>query len=149
MQMPDTIISCSLCHEEDSLTLGSWSFKNNQSYFCGATTNAGFIGTNTTFTFFGPSACSADSGLVITVYLSEPFDEDKHNITSNDVAFYYYDHKGSTDMFIKLPPLPFSLTVNSYIKSTGIATGTFEGVAYKRNGDTTHITNGRFMVKLN
>jgi hypothetical protein len=143
---PEPIIYCPLCHE-DSMALGSWNFKNNQSYFCGTTTDAGFI-SNATFTFFGPSACSVDSGIVITAYMPVPFDEDKVNITTNRVAFYYYNHKGNKDMFIKLPPLPFSLTVNSYSKSTGITTGTFQGTVYKENGDSTHITNGRFMVKL-
>src|SRR3954466_10613886 len=101
--IPQPIIYCPLCHEGDNMTVGSWNFKNNQSYFCGTTTDAGFI-SNTTFTFFGPSSCSIDSGIVITAYLPIPFDEDKFNITTNTVAFYYYNHKGTEDMFIKLPP---------------------------------------------
>ncbi len=144
----ENMLSCPLCHEEDSMTTGSWNFKNNTTYFCGTTTDAGFIGTTATFTFFGPSACSIDSGLVMTVYLPLPFDKDQFNITTNNVAFYYYDHNSTTDMFIRLSPLPFSLTVSSYIKSTGIATGTFEGVVYTPDADTTRITNGRFKVRL-
>lgn len=143
----EPIIYCPLCHEEDSLTERSWSFRNGDSYFCGSATYAGFL-QNTGFTFFGRSACSIDSGLVITAYIEEPFDEDKFNITTNNVAFYYYDHNSSSDMFIKLSPLPFSLTVNSYIQATGVATGTFGGIVYKSNGDTTHITSGRFKIKL-
>ncbi len=145
---PEHIIYCSLCNEEDDLKLGTWNFKNDQSYFCGTTTSAGII-TNTDFTFFGPSACSTDSGIVITAYMPVPLDKDKSNITTHNVAFYYYDHKGSKDMFIKLNPLPFSLTVSSYVKSTGITTGTFGGTVYKADGSTTQITGGRFMVKLN
>lgn len=145
--LPENNIYCALCNENDSVALGSWRFSNNQSYFCGTTTDAGFIGAST-FTFFGPSACSADSGMVITVYLPMPFTDDKYQVTSNTVAFYYYDHTSTTDMFIKLPPLPFSATVESYIQSTGIATGTFEGLVYKADGDTTHIRNGKFKVRL-
>lgn len=147
MPPKDTTISCHLCNEADSLTIGSWRFRNNQSLFCGTTTDAGFI-SESTFTFFGPSACSQDSGMVITVYLPITFTEDKFQTTSSDVAFYYYDHKSTTDLFIKLPPLPFSVLIESYTHLTGIAIGTFQGVVYKRNGDTTTITDGKFKVRL-
>ena len=140
--------SCPLCKTTDSLKLGSWNFKNNRSYFCGGITDAGFIGTNTTLTFFGPSACSIDTGIVMTVFLPFAFNANKFNVETDKVAFYYYDHRGNTDMFIKLPPLPFSVTIQSYFTATGITTGTFKGAVYKPNGDTTYISDGRFKVTL-
>lgn len=76
------------------------------------------------------------------------FDKDEYNVTATDVAFFYYDHHSNTDMFIKLQPLPFSLTIERYIESTGIATGTFEGSVYTPDRATTYISDGRFMVKL-
>ncbi len=139
---------CWLCHETESTALGTWNFKNGHSYYCGVTGDAGFVGTNTTFTFFGPSACSVDTGLVMTVYLPIEFNNDTYNISTGDVAFYYYDHHSTKDIFIGQSSVPFSVTVSSYINATRIVTGSFQGIVYKRNGDTTYIRDGKFKVKL-
>ena len=139
---------CFLCNEADELTIGKWSFKTGNTYLCGGTTNAGFIGTNGTFTLFGPSACSPDTGLVMTVYLPMELNEDKFNMTTYQVAFYYYDHNSAVDMFISRSTALFSTKLKSYIHATRIATGSFEGTVYKANGDTVYIREGRFKVLL-
>ena len=141
---------CSFCSSESNLSVGQWSFSAGNSFLCGRTTNSGFFSgyTKMDFTFFGPSACSVDTGLVVSAYLSVALDQDMFNVTSFSAAFYYYDHHAPKDIFISLPPEPFSVTVDSFIYETGIATGSFKGTVYKANGDTATITDGRFKVKL-
>jgi len=142
--------ACSLCNIENNLSVGQWNFKAGNSFLCGSTTNSGFIGgySRTDFTIFGPSACSVDTGLVIGAYLPIPLDRDRFNLTTDRAAFYYYDNHAPKDILINLPPEPFSVTIQSYIYATGITTGTFTGIAYKTNGDTVIITDGKFKVKL-
>ncbi|MGH2647107.1 MAG: hypothetical protein ACRDE8_06050 [Ginsengibacter sp.] len=141
---------CSLCNSADDLSPGSWSFKTGSSYVCGETTNSGFFGgySKTDITFFGPSACSEDTGLVMSVFLPVPLDQDMSNITATYVAFYYYDHNAPKDIFDSQSEKPFSLTLQSFKISTGIATGIFSGTVFKANGDTAIIREGRFKVNI-
>jgi hypothetical protein len=147
---PATLSQCALCKSSDSLTLGQWSFTTGNVYVCGTFSNSGFFagGDKTAFTFFGPSACSVDTGIVVSVYLSVPLDRDRYNISTTNTAFYYYDHNGTTDIFQSHASSIFSVTVSSYIYATHIVTGTFNGIVYKANGDTAHISDGRFMAPL-
>ena len=142
--------TCSLCNPLNELSTGQWSFTTGNSFLCGGVTNSGFIGgySKKDFTLFGPSACSVDTGLVISAYLSVPLDQDRFNVTTARAAFYYYDNHATNDILISLPPAPFSVTVQSFIYSTGIATGTFSGTVYKANGDTAFITSGKFKILL-
>ena len=82
---------------------------------------AGFVGTNTVFTFFGPSACSIDTGMVLSFYLLVPFDQDRFDVLTSNTSFHYYDHHAPKDIFIRHPPTPFWVNIESYIYSTGIA----------------------------
>lgn len=142
--------ACALCNASADIALGTWSFKTGNSYLCGTVTNPGFIGGNskTDFTVFGPSACSNDTGLVLSVYLPLPLDQDRYNLTTSAAAFYYYNNTASKDILISQQSVPFSVTVQSFITATSIATGTFSGIVFKANGDTAFITEGRFLVKL-
>jgi hypothetical protein len=141
---------CSLCHPTEDLTIGTWSFKMGNSYLCGGTTNSGFFGgyTKMDITFFGPSACSIDTGLVMSIFLPVPLDQDRYNIDATYAAFYYYDHHAPKDIFDSEPEKPFTVTVRSFILSTGIATGTFSGTVFKANGDTAFVAEGRYKVKI-
>lgn len=142
--------ACPLCNSSTELSTGQWSFKTGNSFLCGGVTNSGFIGgySKKDFTLFGPSACSVDTGLVVSAYLSVPLDQDRFNLTTVSAAFYYYDNHAAKDILISLAPAPFSVTVQSFIYATGIATGTFSGTVYKANGDTAVITAGKFKVRL-
>src|SRR5204863_5277369 len=73
---PGTFPQCSLCHPADELLLSTWNFKTRNSFLCGivSAAGAGIDPEKKAFTFFGPSACSIDTGLVMTVYLSVPLD---------------------------------------------------------------------------
>ena len=142
--------TCTLCNTGNDLSVGEWDFKAGNSFLCGSVTNSGFIGgySKKDFTLFGPSACSVDTGLVISVYLPVPLDQDRYNLTTDQTAFYYYDNHAAKDILISLSTAPFSVTVQSFIYATGIATGTFSGTVYKANGDTAIVTDGKFKVKL-
>jgi len=141
---------CLLCDINSDLSIGEWNFKTGNSFLCGGVTNSGFIGgySRTDFTLFGPSACSIDTGLVISAYLSVPLDRNRANLTTYRAAFYYYDHHAPKDILESLPSEPFSVTIQSFNYATGIATGTFGGTVYKANGDTTIVTDGKFKVLL-
>ena len=102
----------------------------------------------TDFTFFGPSACSVDTGIVVSVYLPVALDRDQFNLTTQQTAFYYYDHNAAADILDSRPTSVFSVTVQSFIYSTGIVTGTFGGTVFKANGDSAIITEGRFIAPL-
>jgi len=142
--------ACSLCKPESDLSIGQWNFKTGNSFVCGGVTNSGFFGgySRKDFTVFGPSACSVDTGMVISVYLSVPLDQDRYNLTTNQTAFYYYDNHAAKDILISLHTAPFTINVQSFIYATGIVTGTFSGTVYKANGDTSTVTDGKFKVKL-
>jgi hypothetical protein len=142
---------CSLCHIQNNLSVGQWNFIVGNSFLCGSVTNSGFFSgySKMDITFFGPSACSVDTGLVVSAYFSVPLDQDRYNLTTSSAAFYYYDHNATKDILISLPPGLFSVTIESFIYTTGIATGTFQGIVYKANADTAIVTDGKFKVKLN
>ena len=139
-----------MCKPTDDLLLGKWNFKTGNSFVCGTADGSGFIGgyDKKIFTFFGPSACSIDTGLVMTIYLPLPLDHDMYDVYINQAAFYYYDHNAPKDIFISLPKAQFTATVKSYIYATGIATGTFSGTVFKPNGDTAFVGEGNYKVKL-
>ena len=140
---------CALCNVNEVLQLGKWNCKTGNSYLCGNITDGIITSDKTAFTFFGPSACSLDTGLVITAYLHPvQLTTDMFNITTNKVTFYYYDRNAPSHIFISGSTSNFTLTITSYIYATGIATGTFSGGTVRRNGQTTMINEGKFKVKL-
>jgi hypothetical protein len=149
-QTPTPYLQCSLCNPSDPIVLGHWSFKTGNEYQCGTFTNSGFFNgqSKTDFTFFGPSACSVDTGIVVSVYLPVALDRDQFNLTTQQTAFYYYDHNAAADILDSRPASVFSVTVQSFIYSTGIVTGTFGGTVFKANGDSAIITEGRFIAPL-
>lgn len=149
-QIPTPFLHCSTCDPAAPIILGHWSFKTDNVYQCGTFTNSGFFSgfEKTNFTFFGPSACSVDTGIVVSVYLPVALDRDQYNLTTDQAAFYYYDHNATQDILQSRHTAVFSVTVQSFIYSTGIATGTFRGTVYTASGDTTHVIDGRFIAPL-
>ena len=150
--VPPVIITsfpaCSLCKATDDIVLGKWNFKTGNTFLCGSVDAAGIDYAKIAFTFFGPSACSIDTGLVMTIYLPLALDGDRFNITTTKAAFFYYDNHAPKDIFISQPATLFSVTLESFIYATGIATGTFKGTVFKANGDTAVIKDGKFKVKV-
>ena len=140
--------ACSSCRATDSVSLATWNFKTGNSFLCGIVDAAGIDFGKTAFTFFGPSACSIDTGLVMTIYLPVTLDEDRFNITTTKTAFFYYAHHATNDIFISQPATLFTVNLESYIHATGIATGTFSGTVFKPNGDAATVSEGNFKIQF-
>lgn len=140
---------CKACDAAKELAPGEWSFKTGNSFLCGVTTNSGFFGgySKEDVTLFGPSACSVDTGLVLSIYnLEVPLDQDRLNLTSAEIAFYYYDHNSANDIFTSRHDQPFTVTISSYVHATGITTGKFSGTVFRANGSSVLISDGKFKI---
>ncbi len=139
---------CPACIGQDKQIEAKWSFYNDSSFSCGMIDTAIVNQERTAFTFFGPSACSKDTGMIIDVFLGgAALDRDLYNVTSKEGGFYYYDHVGPSYVFIS-HVANFKIVIDSYIHQTHLATGTFSGTVYKTNGAPTLITSGKFEVRL-
>ncbi len=140
---------CSSCdHLTTPVQLNHWSLKAQQAQACGTIDTAIITLERTSFTFFGPSSCSRDTGMVITAYLNDSLDRDKTNIQVDRVAFYYYDRVTPSYIYITYPTTPFYVHIDTYNHQTKIATGTFGGSGVKVNGSNTVISEGKFSIKL-
>lgn len=82
----------------------------------------------------------------MSVFLPVPLDQNRSNIIADKAAFYYYDNNAPKDIFDSRAERPFTVTVESFNISTGIAVGRFNGTVFKANGDTAVIKNGRYKV---
>ena len=143
-----TLPVCSSCVGRDSLLLSKWSFKTDSTLICGTVTNAIISPDRTAFTFFGPSACSADTGLVMTVYLNGVvLDGNKSGISTERVIFEYYE-RGKPDILLSRPLPGFTLDITRYDHQTGIASGSFGGYAATQKGDVILIKAGKFQIKF-
>ena len=143
-----TLPVCSSCVGRDSLLLSKWSFKTDSTLICGTVTNAIISPDRTAFTFFGPSACSADTGLVMTVYLNGVvLDGNKSGISTERVIFEYYE-RGKPDILLSRPLPGFTLDITRYDHQTGIASGSFGGCAATQKGDVILIKAGKFQIKF-
>ena len=152
--IPDTIrpqISfpfCSGCRGMDDFILSKWSFKHDTSLLCGTVTDAVITPERNGFTFFGPSACSADTGLVMTVFLNaDALNRDRSNITTNLVTFQYYDNTTFSDIF-NSGLRSVSFTIDNYVHATGIAKGRFTGTVRTKDSTAAAIADGKFEIKF-
>lgn len=139
---------CASCIGADDFIEGKWSFYNGGNFFCGIIDTAIAAPQRNGFTFFGPSACSADSGLVLTISTEpEILNQDIFNSSTIKVGMYYYDNAGQTYPFMTRPGFNFSLTIVSYIHQNRIMTGNFSGFVFKPNGQQTSLS-GKFKLKI-
>src|SRR5688572_1671071 len=83
VMLTKTIPGCSVCNSVNSTVLKRWSFTQKNSLHCGVVDTAIITPNRNAFTFFGPSSCSSDTGLVITAYLDPmKLDKDVFNFTT-------------------------------------------------------------------
>lgn len=140
------------CAECKTTTDGSgifWNFKYDTSLLCGNITNAVITPERTAFTFFGPSTCSLDTGLVMTVYLdADTLNRDKSNIMAGKAFLDYYDNVSGQPIFLSDQQQIISLTISSYEHATGIAKGTFSGRAFTKENAVALIKEGNFEIKF-
>jgi hypothetical protein len=141
---------CSFCNSlPPTPDLWTWSFKMENVPACGKADTAIVLNDRTVFTFFGPSSCSGDTGMVITVYLqNDTLNRDIRYLSTNKVSFFYYDRVTPSYIFMSQVYSPFSLSLENYNHQTRIATGKFEGSALRSDGHWVSINSGRFKVKL-
>ena len=135
---------CPDCLDKDVQIENRWSLHVGNLLYCGIIDTAIATPERTGFTFFGPSSCSADSGMVITIYLDGvKLDHDFSSYTTNKVGFYYYDNLTPSYMLITQAGQPFSVTIDSYEQSNRMMRGTFGGFAGSSN-----VRDGKFKVKV-
>lgn len=140
--------TCSTCIGNDIQIENRWSLHAGTQLYCGEIDTVIVLGDRDVFTFFGPSSCSADSGMVATVYLDGlKLDHDIISQTVSRVSFFYYDHVAPSYMLISQPSIPFSLTIDEYNHTTRLMRGTFRGVAFTTSGIGVPIIDGKFEAK--
>lgn len=140
---------CPACTTINTPNLWQWSFKSGNSILCGKADTAILNPERTAFTFFGPSSCSRDTGIIVSVYLNtDTLNKDKTNFTVSRFVFYYYDRITPSYIFMSLGNNPLSGTITSYNHQTKIITGTFQGNVFRPNGNGTSITSGNFKMKI-
>ena len=145
---PPGFPSCASCIGKDSFLLGKWSFKIDSIVVCGNITNGVINPERTLFTFFGPSACSEDTGIIMTVSLNgAALNADQTGLRTERSIFQYY-HRGAPDVFLSRPVNGFTFTVNQYTHQSGIASGTFSGKAASPGGDIVEIHDGKYKIQF-
>lgn len=145
---PAAVHDCNTCDETHGVLTGTWSFVTGSSFVCGEIDTAFVLNhERTMLTFFGPSFCGADSGLIFTVYLPAGLDRDRINLQASSTAFYYY-RTAHPYILMPDPSNPFHLTFTSYNHSTRIASGIFSGVAIQQDGVKVAVTNGKFSCEI-
>ena len=139
---------CPSCIDADDFVENKWSLYNGTKFYCGVIDTAIAAPARNGFTFFGPSACSIDSGLVMTINTEPAFlNQDIHNSSTTKVGMYYYDKVAQSYPFMTQTAFQFSVTIESYIYQTRMMTGTFSGFVVKPNGGQTNV-QGKFKVKI-
>jgi hypothetical protein len=150
--IPDSLVvntpawTCPDCVGRDSQIVSRWSFHHESSLRCGMIDTARVNAERTAFTFFGPYACSADTGIIISAYLDgNVLNKDLFNISTQNGAFYFYDNIAPSTILIS-HSANFNVVVESYIHQTRIMTGKFSGIVYYATGATSYISDGKFKV---
>jgi hypothetical protein len=145
---PGALPHCSFCNSSTGIAEGEWSFKTGNSMLCGVVDTSFMLSlTRNTFTFFGPSHCGADTGLIFTITVGTSLDRDLTNITATSAIFYYY-HTNFPYVLLSHNDQPFSFTITSYVYATKLATGIFSGPGFRQDGRVVNVTQGRFKIKL-
>ncbi len=133
----------------DPVELNQWSLEAQQSQACGIIDTAIVSPERTAFTFYGPSACSADTGMVLTVYMeNRVLNQDISNITINRSSFYFYDRVTPSDIYMSRQTVIFPVHIDRYDHQTKVMTGSFSGTVFRSNGSPASISGGKFKVKL-
>lgn len=139
---------CNLCNPNEEISLGKWSFRYDTFYLCGNITKAVITPDKTAFTFFGPSACSLDTGIVLTINVGDTLNRDRTDLRARITIFEYYDNVSQKDIFISDVPRSFSLVIDQYDHQTGIATGRFFGNATAKDHSQAKIYDGNYVIQL-
>lgn len=142
--LPQSCVGCA--NEQES---GKWSFTYNNILYCGIIDTAIKSPTLEAFTFYGPSLCSEDSGLVVTVQLSpDKMNRSLNNYTVARAGMYYYDHKGNSYFLQSSSAQPFILVIDSYNHQTKEIRGSFGGTVLTADGRQVVLADGKWKTHL-
>ncbi|MBZ5856586.1 hypothetical protein [Flavihumibacter profundi] len=140
---------CPGCDSIEKLSPYYWSFIVNKRLVCGTITATYVNYERTGITFFGPSACAIDSGLVIDAFFDAGLlNANNNNFQANRVNWQYYDNNINNQILSSWMPHVFNVTIDSYSHETGIAVGGFKGYAKMLMGDSVAVSDGRFRILL-
>ena len=146
-----TTLSFTFCQACATLNTSElyWTFRINNIAFCGTVTNTVVSPERDALTFFGPSICSPDSGLIITAFFeANKLSNNLSNLQATRASLEYYDNIGGTDVLASKRPHIFNMRITEYVQQTGIATGTFGGLVLTKNGEVVKVDDGRFTIKF-
>ena len=143
-------VPCNICVADSfGKAVDTWRIQLPQSKACGNFTRTVITPTRDAFTFFGPSACSADSGIILNSFWSPlVFDRDLKNVSTQRTAFYYYDRIGNTYVLERKTGQVMTIVIEEYSHSTGIAKGYSFGEAQTANGKLVRVSDIRFVIKI-
>ncbi|CAN5339217.1 hypothetical protein BH20BAC1_BH20BAC1_15720 [soil metagenome] len=145
---PLTLPSCNECELNPDTDSTYWNLIFDNKILCGKITRA--IGTSdkTGFTFFGPSKCSLDTGLVMSVALRiDTLNKNLSNVISNNVALEYYDNTTQTNFFQSMRQ-SITFKMKSYDHITGMASGSFSGTVILKDNSIAEVLNGNFVIRF-
>ena len=151
-QTPSTdtpLLFCAACAGMDKFEENRWSFKAGNSLYCGPMDTALVAPERNAFTFFGPSACSSDTSMVVTIFTENyALNKDLQSVVIPNVDFRFTKFGAAKYLLVSQPGTPFYLTIDSYNHQTKMTIGTFSGYAYQPDGSTVLVSAGKFKAKL-
>ena len=142
---------CTSCNSNyGNTTPNSWSLQLEGSAVCGPFTRTVINPERNFFTFFGPTACTPDSGVIVEAAWSPlVFDRDLYQVSTQRAQFYYYDTISNAYVLLsRTSRLPFSLVIERYNRQTGEAKGYCSGFLFSGKGDTVEIKDFRFSILI-
>ncbi len=145
---PGALPTCVSCLQRDTVNAYTWSFKTGTSQLCGRVDTAIINIDRNSFTFYGPSSCGRDTGMIFTVYLDPVvLTKDTSNLRASYATFYYY-HTGAPYVLLSKTAQSFNFIISSYVHATKIATGVFTGFGYRQDGRAVEVSSGKFKIRL-
>lgn len=140
--------ACISCNSIDTFSASIWSLKVAGVVLCGKVTRAVVSPDSSGMTFFGPSICSVDSGLIITAFFFDgSLSKDQSNLIAERASLEYYDNTTSSDVLVSKKPNNFSVTIISYNPQRGM-TGTFNGWVVDKKGNVVEVDDGKFGINF-
>jgi len=147
---------CFSCDSGKARPLNSWYFRVNGTYACGPV-DTGFVFADLTgFTFWGHTQCSRDTGFEISAILHPTsLATNRFNIRTNNVILWNQDRLLFTNflnsMILRLdhntPKNSMQLTVDTFLVSSRLLVGHFNGYAYT-SGDEKMYLDGGFRLAI-
>jgi hypothetical protein len=147
--VPDAETNCSNCDSLEANQQFYWTFRVGRRKLCGTIAESYTNTEKNGFTFYGPSTCAADSGLMINAYF-QPVSllEDKTNVVAHRANFQYFGLVANNQYLSSWIPHKFNVVIDQYILETNVAIGRFSGYAFVFSGDSIAVGSGKFKVKF-